>query len=454
MFNYETDDFFVNIHLKQEVADELLDFQYMHVFNLITALRSNNVILDGSDMGTGKTFCAIAICKQLNLRPFVVCPKSVISCWKNVCQKFNVRELGIVNYESIKNGKYYENNKHVDCPFIEVIKKDDKVVNFKWKIPRYGIIIFDEVHNCKNPKTQNGKLLLSSRMDKFQKVIMLSATLSDKPEWFSVFGYMLGFYNNMKQANNWINGMILDDKTYIGCKPKMSAINQAVYPNKGSRMRISELGNKFPSNQILAEGYYIDPEKRKIVNQAFETVNELHLKGIEGSDKLVLTEIIKARKLIEELKIPIIEELAKDYVENGYSVVIFVNFIMTIKKLSKSLNTDCIIDGFNTDERRLQNIKLFQENSKKILICNMGVAEGLNLHDEHGVPRVSLISPSFSTTQLIQALGRICRAGSKTPALQRIIYCADTCEEVICKRIKNNLQFLAKLNDNDLIQIK
>ena len=34
MFSYEVDDFFVNINLKDEVAEKLLDFQFMHVFNL------------------------------------------------------------------------------------------------------------------------------------------------------------------------------------------------------------------------------------------------------------------------------------------------------------------------------------------------------------------------------------------------------------------------------------
>jgi len=71
----------------------------------------------------------------------------------------------------------------------------------------------------------------------------------------------------------------------------------------------------------------------------------------------------------------------------------------------------------------------------------------------HGVPRVSIISPSFRSDQLAQALSRIHRAGAKTPAFQRIIYCAGTCEEIICNRLKEKLKFMAKLNDNDLIKI-
>lgn len=458
MFNYETDDFFVNINLKNEISEKLLEYQFLHVFNLITSLRTNNVILDGSDTGTGKTYCAIALCKQLNLRPFIVCPKSVISNWHAVSKSFGVIPLGIVNYETIKLGKFYDHktNNRIDCKFIEVSQTNDDQTEFKWKLPRYSLLIFDEVHKCKNIKSQNGKLLLSSKNNNFQKILMLSATVSDKAEYFHIFGYMLGFYKNIKQGNNWIKGMLLEDKTYIGSLEKLSAINRQIYPNKGSRIRIKELGSKFPSNQITAESYYIEENKRNVINQAFKTINDLQIKSnlSDNSNGQILTEIVKARMLIEEAKINTIEELANDYLENGYSVVIFVNFNKTIDSLSEKLNTKCIVRGDVSQEQRMKNINDFQENKKDIIILNNAITNGISLHDQYGKPRVSLISPSFNTTDFIQVLGRIARAGAKTPALQRIIYCANTCEEVICQRLRENLKFLSKLNDNDLVKIE
>jgi len=459
MFNYETDDFFVNINLKQEISNKLFDYQHLHVFNLITALRSNNIILDGSDTGTGKTYCAIALCKQLNLKPFIICPKTVIPCWKQVCNLFKIKSLGIINYESIKLGQYFDkDNNRVKCPYID-IQNDENIGlnNIRWNLPRYSLLIFDEAHRCKNIKSQNGQLLLSAKNNKFQKIIMLSATISDRPEYFHIFGYMLGCYKNLKQANNWIKGMLLEDKTCIGNKPKLSAVNKFIYPNKGSRMQISELGNKFPSNQISANAYYIDETKRELVNKSFKLLNEYQDKlvsNLENNDNAaILKELMKARQLIEEIKIPIIEELTNDYLENGYSVAIFVNFNDTITKLSKTLNTQCIVNGKSSMKVRLNNVNRFQENEERLIICNMAISEGMSLHDQFGIPRISIISPSFSTTQLVQTLGRIHRAGAKTPAFQRIIFCANTCEEIICNRLRNNLEFLSKLNDNDLIKI-
>lgn len=460
MFEYETDNFFVNINLKSDVEKKLYDFQVLHVFNLITAFRSNNVILDGSDTGTGKTYTSIALCKQLNIRPFIICPKTIISSWMNVCKLFGVIPVAITNYESIKNGKVYDNNGvHVKCDFVEILKNTGKnkttEVNFKWKLPRNSIIIFDEVHRCKNPKSQNGKLLLSTK-DQW-KVLLLSATLSDKPQHFHIFGYMLGCYNTLNKASNWINGMVLEDKMRINTKNELSAINKFIYPNKGSRMRIKELGDKFPANQVTSETYFICDEQKKLVNASFDKINKntLSIKSsLDNNNGEILGEIMKARQLLEKIKIPIIVELANDYISNGYNVAIFVNFTDSIIKIAELLKTTCIVNGSIDSETRTKNVQKFQNNESKIIICNIGITEGISLHDIHGVPRVSLISPSFSAAQLLQALGRISRAGAVTPALQRIIYCADTCEEIICNKLKNKLNFLSKLNDNDLIDIQ
>lgn len=462
MLENESDNYLVNINLKKDIADKLLSYQHLHVFNLMTAIRSYDVILDGSDTGTGKTYTALALCRQLRLRPFIICPKTIISVWKNVAKYYGVKPLGVVNYELIKNGKYYDKyDRVVNCPFLEAYDNDS---SYGWELPRNSIIIFDEVHKCKNARTQNGKLLMSTKGEEKSrakinpKVLMLSATLSDTPKFFHVFGYMLGFYKNLKQANNWIKGMLREDQSYFGAKPKLSAINSNIYPDKGARMSISELGDKFPKNQISADCYHIDNENREEVNKSFNIMKlkmgELAKKGDNKSDTFILPEIQKARMKIELLKIPIFEELIEEYIENGYNVVVFVNFLETIDKISKKFNTKCIISGNISSDNIDKNIKDFQENRTNLIICTVQAGKGISLHDIHGRPRVSLISPSFSAVDLIQVLGRIVRAGMKSPAIQRLIYTADTCEEAICENIKGKLEFTSKLNDNDLVNIR
>jgi hypothetical protein len=76
---------------------------------------------------------------------------------------------------------------------------------------------------------------------------------------------------------------------------------------------------------------------------------------------------------------------------------------------------------------------------------------GINLHDEHGGhPRVSLISPGFSAIDLRQTLGRIHRAGGQSPAIQKIIFAADSVEMRVCALVKKKLNHLDLINDDEL----
>jgi hypothetical protein len=97
-------------------------------------------------------------------------------------------------------------------------------------------------------------------------------------------------------------------------------------------------------------------------------------------------------------------------------------------------------------------IDSFQNNSKKIIICTIAAGGvGISLHDIHGGhPRMSIISPPWSGILLTQALGRIHRAGSKSPALQRIVYCSCTYEEKVAALIEEKVANISGINDDDV----
>jgi len=76
---------------------------------------------------------------------------------------------------------------------------------------------------------------------------------------------------------------------------------------------------------------------------------------------------------------------------------------------------------------------------------------GVSLHDINGNhPRVSLISPTFSAIDFKQTLGRIHRAGAKSPAVQKIVFAEGTVEMRVCKLVKRKLDNLDLINDDEL----
>ena len=162
--------------------------------------------------------------------------------------------------------------------------------------------------------------------------------------------------------------------------------------------------------------------------------------------------ITRARQKIEILKVPTFIELTKQFRENNFSIVIFVNFKKTLETLSKYLKTNCLVHGDQTTSQREDNINNFTNNIEKIIICNIKAGGvGISLDDKFGNhPRISLISPTWSSTELKQCLGRIHRADSKTPALQRVVCCSNTIEEKICDKLNIKMSNIDSINDGDL----
>jgi superfamily II DNA or RNA helicase len=439
MINDDLIDDFVDIDLTDDVASKLLDYQLIHVYKLVSILKKNNIAIDGSNTGTGKTYSAIATCKQLNLKPFIICPKTIVSNWKSVCKYFNVTPYSVVNYETIRLCKEYKNEKRVDSKHIKYNNNE-----FTWHLPNNVMLIFDEVHKCKNKKSLNGKMLLAVK--KVKHTLLLSATIADKIESFHIYGYLLGLYKSIRQANNWIKGILREDKS---AKRKISTIYNKIYPYHGSRMLIGELGDKFPDNQIVSTCY--DIEDTKNMDKYYNIIK----KNNNKNDKDILKKILKARQKIELHKVSIISELTKEYIDGKFSVVIFVNFKKTMFDLQKILKCDNLLYGDMNLSQRTEVINKFQKNKINLLICIMTVGgQSISLHDiKGGHPRVSIISPSFSSIDLLQALGRIHRAGAKSKALQRIIFCANTCEEMICKKLNEKLIFDKKINDSDMFSL-
>jgi len=116
------------------------------------------------------------------------------------------------------------------------------------------------------------------------------------------------------------------------------------------------------------------------------------------------------------------------------------------------LKTKCIITGKINKKEVQKNIEMFQNDKERIIICNIKAGGiGISLHDINGIyQRISLISPCYSAVDLVQVLGRIHRAGSKSIAIQKLIFCAGTVEEEINKKVQKKIQNIQTINDGDL----
>ena len=450
-----------SIRFSELTEKQLMSHQPMHVFNMISALNDNknNAILDGSYTGTGKTYTTAAICRETKRRPFVICLKSNINTWKRVLGLFEVKPIAIVNYELIRTGQYLdENGDTVECPYLVRDKN-----RFKWDFTKIGkkniVMVFDEVHVCKNKSSLNSKLLTSS---KSLKVIMLSATLCDKIEDFGVFGMMLGFYSSIQAGKNWLDNIIRQEKRKLDNRKedvKMNLLHKEIFNTKGSRMSLDDLGNDMSRDNVSIECYSVDKKVQEKIDALYDDIRKQKRKAEDCEDQeseiakdrqaSALRAIGFKREKIENIKADILMELAESSHESRMSVVIFVNYRSTHQiicdKLKRASIDYAIIIGDQSISERDDQIQMFQRNEVRMMVA-MAQAGGssISLHDTTGkFPRVSIISPSYSVIELVQILGRIKRSGTKSSTTQKIVYCANTCEEHLAQKVKEKEEIIS-----------
>ena len=443
-------------------TDSLLVPQREHAVNMLNSIYMNGVAADLSETGTGKTYVAAWVAKQLNVPLVVICPKVVRKSWNEVLSKFGIKANVVINYEKLTRG----NTEYLTFKN----GKDEYAENYQFGFPKDALVILDETHKCKALKSKNSTMLVALKQNGY-KLFLLSATAATNPVEMRSFGYAT-FLHNLANFKNFLSscnvrtnrfGAFEIDMANNVTRQAMSDIHDTLF-NKlkvAGRMTRKMFGNIFPDNRVMAEAFDMGANTDKI-NRVYELM-EAELAALEESSSnykqhqfAIMT---KARRMAELLKVPTFVEMIEDLYDEGISPVIFVNYTETVEAIKKKLEQKnkfkdqiAFIVGGQSNTNRDRDIEMFQNNTKRIMIANLSAGNaGISLHDLIGNnPRHSIISPSFSAIQLIQALGRIHRAEGKSPCIQKVVFAAGTIEEDACYRVQAKINNLDALNDGDL----
>jgi superfamily II DNA or RNA helicase len=415
----------------------LFEWQKAGAQALLESLRKNNVALDASDTGTGKTAKAVWLAQQLNADVIVVCPKAVIPAWREWLDRGGITH-DVINYEKLKTGK-------------TKLGKWNEAKSWEWTFSGAKLLIFDEVHRCKGATSVNAKILTGSKK---YTTLMLSATAAENPLDMRATGYMLGlheYHDFYRWAHHmgcrkapWGRGL-----AFMGGKKMLREIHQKVFPQVGHRIRIADLGDAFPSNSIFAECY--DMGDVDVIYEKMQAqISELKAKR---SSENPLTIKLRARQEAELMRVPVFVELTEQALSEGNAVVAFFNFRQSLDAYRNLIGTESSeIIGDQKDDTRLQNINDFQENKVKVCACMIQAGGvGLSLHDLHGVPRVSLIAPTYSAIDTKQALGRIHRAGALSPSRQYLLFANGTVETQVARSLRRKLRNIETITDGDTL---
>ena len=410
--------------------------------------------IDTSSVGTGKTVVAAAIAKKLDCPIAVICPKAVIPSWTRELKDMGVDDskiLFVYNFELIRRGKK---------PFL--MKRGKKIM--QWCLPKNTLVLVDEIHKCKGPYTQNCQLVISLVQQGY-RVHGMSATACEDPTEMRSIGFMLGLHSLNKNEGgkkswySWMksNGCYQDqwNQWRLAKRASLENVKKSIYGVTGTKLTVQDFPDSFRDNRV-----FIEPIKFKDSSKIIKIYEELGItptiiedyieNGTVTESEFVLVNLLRARQLAESLKVPDMADIAQDLVDQGNSVVLFVNFKDTIEALCEKLGHSVCkrIEGGQSANERQNIVDSFQSDDINLLAVNISAGgTGLSLHDVNGKRhRISLISPSFNAKDHLQTLGRIHRNGAKSDAIQKILVAADSIEEAVMKSINKKLKNLEALH--------
>jgi peroxiredoxin family protein len=336
------------------------------------------------------------------------------------------------------------------------------------------LLILDEVHRCGAVDSLNSDMLVGAKIAGIP-VLGLSATVADSPLNFRALGYLLGLHHlvDRKDANlpgfyRWANRLGCRKSPFGGLqfmgneefrRHKMAQLHQEIFPSRGERVRIEELGDAFPACHITAELYDLKESGRidELYAEMDDAIRELNERKLgDRSVELPLTKLLRARQEVELLKAPLFEEIANEAIASGRTVGIFVNFTATLDALQKRLKWKCRIDGHQRGKSGQTQRQGFiddiqADRERGILLNNQAGGVSISLHDLTGkYPRGGLVSLPNSASAFRQVCGRFPRAGGKSKSFYRVILAANTVEVKTHRQLSQKLNQIDALNDGDL----
>lgn len=389
----------------------------------------------------------------------VVCPKIAISQWRSVIGGMGAASMvrDVLNPEQLvkKTGcRWY---RHEDG----------------WTLPpefdRGGLLVFDEVHRGASGPNSKTTLALARWCNKAHpenKVLAMSATPFETPMKMRALGYLMGFHRFVDASfYDWCrqNGCGYVD---IGWGPSRRRIFRFTTDKARSEVIMRDIRDRM-GDRFLAVGPSEIPgfpdEVREVVlidlakkdHDALVRAYEEMPERIKHMSKDDMVKTLRLRQQAEWCKASVLAEMAADYVEDGYSVFIAISFSDCRRRIEEELAKKGVkyasIYGGQRDSERQAGVDSFQRNETHVMVGMMQACSvALSLHDErHERPRVSLISPSYSASDVIQALGRIRRVGGTT-AVQKIVLAAGSVEERVAMAVQRKIDCLETLSDRDL----
>lgn len=432
---------------------EPYEWQVPIVDAAVRSLRAHRVFICGAGTGVGKTVVALAALRKLGGCALVIAPKVARTQWLRTAEEMGVADMlvDVINPEKI--------SKPNGCAFYT---RDGL-----WRIPKDCLVVFDEIHRgASGEKSATTLAVAQLKAYPSARLLALSATVADSPLKLRALGFWLGFHSfTIPSFHQWCiqHGCKWEEFGWGRNRKRAFVFTKSAKRGREEMSRIRrDMGERFiavgpdevpgfPAETVEVMRLDLAKEDHDALVDAYAAMPESYLSDSEDANVRLLREREKA----EFCKAEAIAERAAAFEADGFSVFILVNFTAARERIEAFLRDAGIkcasIYGGQKDDERQAGIDAFQANQVHVLVAMSAAAScALSAHDvHHERRRISMISPGYNASDMVQGLGRVRRVGG-TDVTQYFVLAADSVEEKVAKTLERKIGNLSALNDKDL----
>lgn len=394
----------------------------------ITYMINHGNCINGCECGTGKTIQSILYVEVLDLFPcLVICPSSVKSSWLKEWKQWNPnRTIHVIDSKDGENTDWKADVTIINYDYLYKRGKSKEEIKLRYSrslSKKWGTVILDEIHLCKNPKSLRSRSV-KKIVKKSTKVLALSGTLiMNRPqelinvldilgrfkEIFPNLQYFLYRYCNAKRTRF---GLDCSGASYT--LELNSIISHYCYFRKSKRDVLTELPDII--NQIVNCPITNKKEYKQAEDDLITYLEGIDIEAAERALKAEhLVRISNLKRLSLEGKLNFIEQFLKDWIESNEDdkIIVFGTLKEPLKQLHQKFKDESeLVIGESTTEDKMNKVERWKEK-KQILFANTAtLSTGVD-----GLQKVCsnmiFVEYPAGPTDLEQAISRLERMGQK-----------------------------------------
>lgn len=394
----------------------------------ITYMINHGNCINGCECGTGKTMQSILYVEVLDLFPcLVICPSSVKSSWLKEWKQWNPnRTIHVIDSKDGENTDWKADVTIINYDYLYKRGKSKEEIKLRYSrslSKKWGTVILDEIHLCKNPKSLRSRSV-KKIVKKSTKVLALSGTLiMNRPqelinvldilgrfkEIFPSLQYFLYRYCNAKKTRF---GLDCSGASYT--LELNSIISHYCYFRKSKRDVLTELPDVI--NQTVNCPITNKKEYKQAEDDLITYLEGIDIEAAERALKAEhLVRISNLKRLSLEGKLNFIEQFLKDWTESNEDdkIIVFGTLKEPLKQLYQKFKDESeLVVGECSTEEKMNKVERWKKE-KQILFANTAtLSTGVD-----GLQKVCsnmiFVEYPAGPTDLEQAISRLERMGQK-----------------------------------------